>query len=51
MHFRIANTFTGSLARLTGEEQEVVETTGKMWRVIASLSMYTKILLYICINR
>ena len=51
MDFRITDTFTGSLTRLTGEEQEVVETTGKMWRVIASLSMYTRNLLYKRIHR
>jgi plasmid maintenance system killer protein len=27
MDFRIADTFTGSLARLTGDEQKVVKTT------------------------
>ena len=27
MNFRIANTFTDSLARLTGDEQRAVETT------------------------
>lgn len=27
MHFRIADTFTGSLAKLTGEEQKAVKTT------------------------
>ena len=27
MEFRIADTFTGSLARLTGEEQKAVKTT------------------------
>ena len=27
MNFRIADTFTSSLARLTGEEQKVVKTT------------------------
>lgn len=27
MDFRIADTFTGSLARLTGEEQKAVKTT------------------------
>ena len=28
MDFRIADTFTDSLARLTGEEQKLVKTTG-----------------------
>ncbi len=28
MDFRIADTFTDSLARLTGEEKKVVKTTG-----------------------
>lgn len=28
MDFRIADTFTGSLARLTGDEQKAVNTTG-----------------------
>lgn len=27
MHFRIADTFTGSLARLTGDERKAVKTT------------------------
>jgi hypothetical protein len=27
MHFRIADTFTDSLARLTGDEQKAVKTT------------------------
>jgi len=28
MEFRIADTFTDSLAKLTGEEQKAVKTTG-----------------------
>lgn len=27
MHFRIADTFTSSIAKLTGEEQKAVKTT------------------------
>lgn len=30
MDFRIADTFTDSLAKLTGEEQETVKITDKM---------------------
>lgn len=37
MDFRIADTFTASLARPTGDEQKAARTTGKMWRLIASL--------------
>ena len=31
MNFRIADTFTDSLAKLTGEEQETVKTTHFGW--------------------
>jgi len=51
MDLRIADTFTASLARLTGDEQKAARTTGKMWRLTASLSMYTQIYIYIPINR
>jgi hypothetical protein len=30
MHFRIADTFTGSLAKLVGEEQKSVKTTAPL---------------------
>ena len=30
MDFRIADTFTDSLAKLTGDEQKAVKTMGKM---------------------
>lgn len=34
MNFRIADTFTDSLAKLTGEEQKAVKTTAAVLRII-----------------
>ena len=31
MNFRIADTFTNSLAKLTGDEQQTVKTTASDW--------------------